>query len=69
MQNRTLLCPIIGMIKNVMLTVTELSTSDACMLQNVSYHNDERLSTVSAVNSELGNGGEMFPNLGGDEMR
>ena len=49
--------------------MTELSTSDACLLQNVSYHNDERLSTVSAVNSELGNGGEMFPNLGGDEMR
>ena len=37
--------------------------------ERFSYHNDERLSTVSAVNSELGNGGEMFPNLGGDEMR
>ena len=52
--------------------MTELCTSVAYMLQNVSYHNDERLSTVSAlsaVNSVLGNGGEMFPNSGGDEMR
>ena len=49
--------------------MTELSASDACMLQNVSYYNDERLSKVSAMNSELGNGGEMFPNSGGDEMR
>ena len=49
--------------------MTELSTSDACMLQNDSYLNDERLSRVSTVISELGNGGEMFPNLGGDEMR